>query len=175
MGAAQRDLQSAHAPDHRHDVALDPGSVVIDLARNLLGLGQDRLDLAEVHQHQAALGRLGVGLDDARDDVALVAGVLAVGVVVLGVAQPLDDDLLGGHRGDPSEVRRGVIELLDQFTVLAVLGGPDCDGPALAVNLDPRMRHRVIGVSVGRQKGRLESFHHRVEGDLFLPLDAAQG
>ena len=94
-----------------HHVRLQPQAVLVDLARHLLRRRQHRLDLAEVDQHDPALGPALVVLHDAADDVALAAGPLAEGVLVLGVAQPLQDDLLGGHRRDPAEVLRGVVPL----------------------------------------------------------------
>ena len=57
---------------------------------DLLGLGQERLDLAEVEQRIAAL-RL---LHDPRHDVALASGELFVGHLPLGVAELLEDHLL---------------------------------------------------------------------------------
>ena len=69
------------------------------LARHLFRLRQHRLDLADVDEYESALRGLRVGLDDAGDNVALPAGVLAERLVVLGVAQPLQDHLPRGHRG----------------------------------------------------------------------------
>ena len=83
-------------------------AVRVVLAGHLLLHRQDRLQLADVDQD--VLGVLAL-LDDAGDDVALAARVLAEGDLVLGVPQPLQDDLLGGGRGDPAEAGRGVVEL----------------------------------------------------------------
>ena len=58
------------------------------LVGHLLGLGQQRLDPAEVEQRVAAVALL----DDAGDDVALAAGVLLVLQLALGLA-----DALGHH------------------------------------------------------------------------------
>ena len=118
---------------------------------------------------------LGVGLHHAGDDVALAPGVLAEGLVVLGVAQPLQDHLPRRHRRDPAEVGRGVVVLLLDLTVGADVLGPDDDVAALAVDGDPGVRHRVRRVPVGGEQRRLERVDERLEGDLLLPLDAAQG
>ena len=52
------------------------------------------------------------------DEVAVLAGVLAEVHLVLGVAQPLQDDLLGGRRRDPAEVVGGVVALRDQLALV---------------------------------------------------------
>ena len=95
--------------------------MLVALARHLLGRRQHRLELAEVDHHVpfsvAAL------LDHAGDEVALAAGVLAEVHLVLGVAQPLQDDLLGGRRRDPAEVVRGVVPLPHHAAVLVELLG----------------------------------------------------
>jgi hypothetical protein len=111
------------------------------LTRHLLGRRQNRLDLADVDQDQPALGRLGVRLHNAGHDVAFPTRVLAVGEIVLGVSQPLQDDLSGGRGGNSSEVRRGVVELLDQATVRVQFLRPDDDLAGFAVDHHPRMWH----------------------------------
>ena len=105
------------------------------LARHLLGLRQDRLDLADVDQDDAAGVALGVGLDDAGDDVALRPRYSPKVCVVLGVAQPLEDDLLGGAGRDPAEVGRGVVVLADDVAVVVELLGQDGDLAGLAVDV----------------------------------------
>ena len=76
--------------------------MLVALAGHLLGAGQQRLDLAEVDQAVAVV-RL---LDDAGDDVAHAVLVLLEHHVALDLADPLQDDLLGGLRGDAAEVLR---------------------------------------------------------------------
>ena len=109
----QRDLRAAEALGHVHHDALDPLAVLVRLAGHLLGLRQHRLELAQVDADDALLGPGLVRLDDAGDQVAVAADVLAEVHLVGGLAQPLQDDLLGGHRGDPAEVVRGVVPLPD--------------------------------------------------------------
>ena len=91
------------------------------LAGHLLLHRQDGLQLADVDQHVLRVLAL---LDHTGDDVALAARVLAERRVVLGVAQPLQDDLLGGGRGDPAEAGRGVVELRGSCALLQVRRGP---------------------------------------------------
>ena len=62
--------------------------------------GQQRLDPAEVDERVAGVGLL----DDAGDDVADAVLVLLEHHLALGLADPLQDDLLGGLRGDAAEV-----------------------------------------------------------------------
>jgi len=69
-------------------------------------------------------------LDDAGDDVALAAGVLLVLHLPLGLADALDDDLLGGLRRDAAKALDGVVQV-QQIAVLRLLLG------------------RAIGVAVG--------------------------
>ena len=79
-------------------------------------------------------------LDDAGDDVALLAGVLPEGELVLGVAQPLQDDLLRGRRGDPAEALGRVVVLArPRSPSSAVSAAQDDDVAAAAVELDPRL------------------------------------
>ena len=102
MGAADDDLGALGRLAHLDDVGLEPGAVLVALVGDLLGLGQQGLDLAEVEQGVAVVALL----DDAGDDVALAAGVLLVLEVALGLADALEDDLLGRLGGDAAEVLR---------------------------------------------------------------------
>ena len=81
--------------------------MLVALVGHLLGLGQQGLDLAEVEQRVAVVALL----DDAGDDVALAAGVLLVLQVALGLADALEDDLLGRLGGDAAEVVGRVVPL----------------------------------------------------------------
>ena len=91
--------------------------MLVALVGDLLGLGQERLDLAEVEQRVAVVALL----DDAGDDVALAPGVLLVLEVALGFADPLQDDLLRGLGGDAAEVVGRVVPLADDVAVLVEL------------------------------------------------------
>src|SRR5215217_3607521 len=92
--------------DHR----LDALGVVVALAVDLLRLRQQRLDaLAQLNERVARV-RL---LDDARDQLPDAVLVLLEHHVALGLADPLEDHLLGRLRGDPAEVVRRHVALLD--------------------------------------------------------------
>ena len=80
------------------DVGLHPGAGLGALVGDLLGLGQQRLDPAEVEQRVAGVGLL----DDAGDDVALAAGVL---LVLAARARPRG--CAGSSPGGPSGRRCG--------------------------------------------------------------------
>jgi hypothetical protein len=87
----------------RLDVLADP--VVLD--RRLLRRREDRLDaLPDIEDDRARLDPV----DGAGDQLALAAGELVEDHVALGLAQPLEHDLLRGLGVDPPE--RFLIELL---------------------------------------------------------------
>ena len=117
MGAAHHDLGALGGLANLDDVRLQAGPVLVALVGDLLGLGQQGLDLAQVEQGVAVVGLL----DDPGDDVALAAGVLLVLDVALGLADALQDDLLGRLRGDAPEVVRRVVPLADDVAVLVEL------------------------------------------------------
>ncbi len=92
MRARQRDLRTAHSLVHLHDVAANARAVFVALARHLFASRQHGFDLAQVDEN---VPRIVLLLDHAADDVTFAPGVLAERQLVLGVAQPLQDDLLG--------------------------------------------------------------------------------
>ena len=97
---ADEDLRAlGRAPDLEHerlDVLADP--VVLEGA--LLGRGEDRLDvLADVEDDRPRLDPV----DRAGHQLALAAGELVEDLVALDLADPLQDDLLGGLGTDPAE------------------------------------------------------------------------
>ena len=75
----------------------------VRLARHLLAHRQHGLGAAQVDDDVAALE----AADDAGDELALAVLVLVEDVLALGVADALDDDLLGGLRGDAAEPLAG--------------------------------------------------------------------
>ena len=83
------------------DDRLDARALLVALAVDLLRPGQQRLDLAEVDEDVPAVAGL---LDDAGHDLADAVDVLVVHHLALGLADPLQDHLLGGLRGDAAEV-----------------------------------------------------------------------
>ena len=120
LGIAARD-DDAWALGRVRDVldhGLDPLRVVVALAVDLLGLRQQRLDpLAQLHERVPRVGLL----DDAGDQLADAVAVLLEHHVALGLADPLQDHLLGGLRRDPAEVVRGDVLGLDLVLVLLEL------------------------------------------------------
>ena len=100
VGAAHHDLRALRGLADLDDVRLHPRAGLGPLVGHLLGLGQQRLDPAEVEQRVAAV----VLLDDAGDDVALAAGVLLVLLLALDLADALRHHLLGRLGGDAAEV-----------------------------------------------------------------------
>ena len=94
----------------------DAIALAIALVRNLLLFGQDRLGAAEVDDHVLALE----ALHDTGDDLAPAILELVENLFALGVADVLDEVLLGGLRRDPAH-RRGV-ELDQDFVADLGLG-----------------------------------------------------
>ena len=137
--------------DHR----LDALRVVVALAVDLLGLRQQRLDaLAQLHERVAGVGLL----HDAGDQLADAVAVLLEHHVALGLADALQDDLLGGLRGDPPEVVGRDVALVDLVAVLLELGRVDLrllglahlarlgvDRRALVDRLDDQVRLEALG------------------------------
>ena len=72
------------------------------LARDLLVAADDALGAAEVDDDMAELD----ALDDAGDDLAGALLELLILALALGVADLLEDDLLGGLGGDAAELDR---------------------------------------------------------------------
>ena len=100
--------------------------MVVALAVDLLGLRQQRLHpLAQLHERVAGVGLL----DDAGDQLAHAVAVLLEHHVALGLADPLQDDLLGGLRGDPPEVVRRDVADLDLVLEVAQARRDRCPAP----------------------------------------------
>ena len=97
--ARQDDLRAARVFVDVEDVGLDAVAGAVRLARHLLAHRQHRLGAAEVDDDVAALE----APDDAGDELALAVLVLVEDVLALGLADALEDDLLGGLRGDAAE------------------------------------------------------------------------
>ena len=181
VGAGHGDLRAALAAGDRDHAALEPHAVRVDLARDLLSGRQDGLDgvLGRAQlDHDVAVGGcawpLTGLLHEAGHDVALAPGVLAVGLGALRLAQALQDDLLGGARRDAAEALGGVVPLAQDGAGLVDLRREDRDLPGGAVERDPGVRLVVLGVLVGGQQRRLDRLHDQVEGDVLLPLQAAE-
>ena len=115
--------------------ALMRAALLVALAVDLLGARQQRLDLAEVDEHVVAVAGL---LDDPGHDLGHAVDVLVVHHLALGLADPLQDHLLRGLRGDPAEVVRGDVLALD--LVLGNLGPVDVE----VLVVDQRVRALAV-------------------------------
>ena len=116
LGAAARD-DDARALALGGDVCdhgLDPHPVVVALVPDLLRARQQRLDALAQLDQRVAVVRL---LDDAVDQLADAVLVLVEHHLALGLADALQDHLLGGLRGDPPEVLGGDVAGLDLVLV----------------------------------------------------------
>ena len=100
MGARQEDLRPALLAAHVEEISADPVARPEHLARQQLVAADDRLATTEVDDDVAVLDALDEPVDDAADAVL----ELVVLAVALGLADLLDDDLLGRLSGDAAEV-----------------------------------------------------------------------
>ena len=103
VGPAEDDLDPLADLADVEDDRPDPLAGVVALAGDLLAAGQDAVGLAEVDDDRPALEPL----HGAGDQLAALVLELVEEAVALGLADLLDDDLLGGLGGDPAEVRPG--------------------------------------------------------------------
>src|SRR5450759_1943350 len=165
------DLEAAQLAPYRDHVHAQPSAVAVVLTRDLFGLRQDRLDLAQVDAHG---GTVTVLLDDAEQDVTLDRGEVPVFLVVLRLAQPLHDDLARCGGGDPAEVGGRVVVLADLLPVLVQLRREDVDRARLAVDRDPPARDMLLGLLVGIEQGVLERLDDDRDGDVLVSLQLPQ-
>ena len=102
MGSGEEDLGPAILAA---DVGDDRAGAVADakhLARDLLVAADDALGAAEIDDDVAKLD----ALDDSGDDLSGPLLEFLILPLALGIADLLEDDLLGGLGGDPSELDR---------------------------------------------------------------------
>ena len=168
--ARHDDLRTLGRLAHLDDVGLEPAAVVVVLVLHLLGLRQQRLDLAEVEQRVAGVGLL----DDAGDDVALAARVLLVLHLPLRLADALEDDLLGRLRGDATEVGGRVVPLARDVALFVELLRDHLDRAGLHVDLDQRFLGRVGHPLVGGEERVGQRLEHDLDGDALLALDVLE-
>ena len=102
VGARQEDLRAAGFAADRHDQRADAVADADHLARDLLVAADDALGAAEIDDDVAELD----ALDDAGDDLAGAVLELFILALALGIADLLEDHLLGGLGGDPAELDR---------------------------------------------------------------------
>ena len=117
------DLGALDAARHVDDIHAQTLAMTVTLTGHLLATGQNRLDIADGDMHVRRIA--GILLNDAGDELALLAGEGAEDLVVLGLTEQLSDDLARGGRGEAPEVARGVVVLLAQLRcgMRVILGG----------------------------------------------------
>ena len=195
MGAREEDLRPAQlvadVVEKRPDAILGAEQ----LARDQIVAADDRLGPAEIDQRVAVLDPLDLADHDLADPVL----ELVVLPLALGLAHPLDDDLLGALRGDAAEVdrRQGIQDVVADLgrgvAHLRVLE-PDLAGivldrvgdlelaiePMLAgapVDLGHDLVLGAVGAACGGLVGLLHGLEHLVDRDALLlrhGLDDAQ-
>ncbi len=135
MAPADHDLGALGGLADLDDVGLEPGAVLVALVGDLLGLGKEGLDLAEVEQGVPVVGLL----HDAGHDVPLPPRVLLVLEVAFDLADALEDHLLGGLGRDAPEVVGGVVPLADDVALFVELLAVDADLPRFGVDGHDRL------------------------------------
>ena len=170
VGAADHDLWAFGRLANLDDVRLEARAVLVALVGDLLGLRQQRLDLAEVEEGVAVVGLL----DDAGDDIALAPGVLLVLHVALDLADPLEDHLLRRLRGNAAEVVRGVVPLADDLAVFVELLAVHPDLAGVGVDGDHRLLGRVGATLVGGNERVGQGVEQRVDRNPLVAGDLAQ-
>lgn len=108
------------------------------------------------------------------DDVAVAPRELAEAELVLGVAQALEHDLLGGGGRDAPEAVGGVVVLPDRLALVVELRHEDGDVAGLAVDFHACPRLRARGLLIGGEQRLLDRLDEHVEGDLLLTLQHPQ-
>src|SRR5437773_2082790 len=189
--ARERDLRALGRAPHLEHVGAHAVARVVALPGDLLALGQDRLRLADLQDHVALLDPV----HDAAEDLAFLADELRVDALALGVADLLEDDLLGGLGRDAAEVlQRSVLQQLQLDAELGrgierlgvsqrdlrlrvgdvldhLLALVDAEVARLAVDVDADVVGRPQALAGCRQQGSLQ----RLEEDLFVdPLLASE-
>ena len=152
------------------------------LARDLLVAADDSLGASEVDDDVAELD----ALDDSGDDLSDAVLELFMLALALGVADLLEDHLLGGLRGDPAEFDRGqrvddevahlsvLLELLSalQVDLLEMILGlfddfehaPQAEVAGLGIELGADV---VLGAVAGAS-GALDRVFHRFNDDALV-------
>ncbi len=131
---------------------------VIALARYLLASRQDRVGLAQVDDDRATLEPL----DRARDQVGPLILEFVEKTVALGLADLLDDDLLGRLRGDPAQLGR--VHLEPVFGRL--------DRPRIGVDPHVDLRRFRIVLPRRRRECRLNPLEQNILRDILVAVDA---
>src|SRR5260370_29393862 len=102
MGTGQEDLRASGLTANRHDQRADAVADADHLARDLLIAADDALGSAQIDDDVAELD----ALDDAGDDFANAVLEFLILALALGIADLLEDHLLGGLGSDAAEFDR---------------------------------------------------------------------
>src|SRR2546430_2159151 len=184
VGPRERDLRALRRAPNLEDVGADPVARVVALARDLLPLREDRLGLADLEDHVTLLDPM----DDAPEDLPLLARELRVDSLALRVPDLLQDHLLGGLGRDPPELLRWslLLELelvaeLGLFVQRLGFGQADLDPVVghllddLLAPVDPEVaalpvdvHAHVVGRAEGLPRGREQGGLQRLEEDLLV-------
>ena len=178
----QEDLRAAGFAADRHDQRADAVADADHLARDLLVAADDALGAAEVDDDVAELD----ALDDAGDDFVGAVLELFILTLALGIADLLEDHLLGGLGGDAPELdrrqrvddevadRRALLELLRalQVDLLEMILGlfddfehaPQAQVAGFGVELGANV---VLGAVAGAG-GALDRVLHRLDDDALV-------
>ena len=155
-----------------------PVAVFIAFVGDLFGGGYDALralGLAAHPDHDEAAGvGAAVPLDDAADDLALAGGELAVVLLVLGIAQPLQDHLPCGGGRDAAESLWGVVPFVEDVAVFVGLARHHLNDAGLAVDLDAGVGFVPLGVAIGGEQRGLDGVDDDIDGDALVGLDGVQ-
>jgi len=182
VGAGQEDLRAAGLAANRHDQRTDAVADADHFARDLLVAADDTLGAAQIDDDVAELD----ALDDAGDDLVGAVLELLILALALGIADLLEDDLLGGLGGDAAKLDRrqriddevadaGVLlELLSalQIDLLEVIFGflddfehaPQAKVAGFAVELGADV---ILGAVAGAG-GALDGVLHRLNDDALV-------
>ena len=167
VAARDDDLRTLGRLSDLDDVGLEPGAVVVALVGDLLGLGQQRLDLAEVEQRVAVVALL----DDPGHDVALATGVLLVLAVALGLTDALQDHLARRLGGDAAEVVGSVVPLAGDVALFVQLLAVHADLAGVRVDRHDGLLGGLREALVGGDEGVGERVEQRVDRDPLLRRD----
>ncbi len=159
--AGDDDLRALGRAADLDDVGLQAGAGLGPLEGHLLGLGQQRLDLAQVEQRVAVVELL----HDPGDDVALAVGVLLELAVPLDLADALGQHLAEGLGGDAAHVVGRVVAPVDQLAELVDVVRVDADVHRLGVDLDLGLVGGIGTALVGRDQGIGQDLEQGVDRD----------
>jgi len=179
MGAAEEDLRATVLPLHLHDPGAHPLADAGGFARDLLVAADHALGAAEIDDNMTELDRL----DDAGDDLAGAVLEFLVLALALGIADLLEDHLLGGLRVDAAKVdwrQRIDDEIAHLGARLELFGLLEIDLLEVVLDLLDHFNHAPqpkvagLGIELGADvvlraiavaRGLLDRLFHRLNND----------